>query len=176
VSPRIRLAERDEAPVLAALHLDAAIAGYGHIFPSEAPPPTLDEVLAQWAHWLGPDRDAGRRAFVAEERGSAVGVVLAGPDPIEPDLGHVARLYVAPDRWGQGIGTALYEAAVTSLREAGFAEATLWVLERNERARSWYERLGWQSIGERKVVYAPAGIDDLRYRLTLQPGWPDTVG
>jgi len=28
--------------------------------------------------------------------------------------------------------------------EAGYTEATLWVLERNDRARAWYERLGWQ--------------------------------
>lgn len=165
----VRLADRDQARVFAALHRDAAIAGYGHIFPTEAPPPTLDEVLAQWTHWLGPDWDAGRRAFVAEDRSSAVGVVLAGPDPIEPDAGHVARLYVTPDRWAQGIGTALYDAAVSHLQAVGFVEATLWVLEGNARARSWYERLGWRPTGERKSVYAPAGIEDLRYRLTLEP-------
>ncbi len=165
----VRLADRDEAPLLAALHLDAAIAGYGHIFPSEAPPPTFEEVRAQWAHWLGPDWDAGRRAFVAQDDASAVGVVLAGSDPTEPELGHVARLYVAPDRWRQGIGTALYAAAITRLREAGFTEATLWVLERNERARAWYERLGWRCTGERKSIYAPAGIDDVRYRRALDP-------
>ncbi len=96
-----------------------------------------------------------------------MGVVLAGPDQIEPSVGHMARLYVAPDRWGRGIGSALYWAAIGFLREAAFAEATLWVLERNERARSWYEHLGWRPSGERKTVYAPAGVEDLRYRLVL---------
>jgi GNAT superfamily N-acetyltransferase len=116
---------------------------------------------------LGSDWDAGRRAFVAEVRSAAVGVVFAGPDPIEPDAGHVARLYVTPDRWAQGIGRALYEAAVSHLRAVGFVDATLWVLEGNARARSWYERLGWRPTGERKSVFAPAGIEDLRYRFTL---------
>jgi ribosomal protein S18 acetylase RimI-like enzyme len=163
----VRLADRDRPELLADLHRAAAIAGYGHIFPSEAPPPSLEEVLEQWTFWLGPDWDAGRRAFVADDDGASVGVVLAGPDPSDPTSGHLARLYVSPHRWGQGVGRALYEVAVGHLRGADFADATLWVLERNERARAWYERLGWRPTGERKAVYAPAGIDDLRYRLVL---------
>jgi ribosomal protein S18 acetylase RimI-like enzyme len=163
----VRLADRGAAQPLAVLHLDAALAGYGHIFPVEAPPPTPDEVLEQWEHWLGADWDAGRRAFVAEEGIDAVGVVLAGPDPAEPTSGHVARLYVRPDRWGARIGSALYAQAIAHLTESGFPEATLWVLEHNLRARRWYERLGWHETGERKPVYAPAQIDDLRYRISL---------
>ena len=152
---------------MARLHLRTAIAGYGHIFPPEAPPPTYEEVLAQWEQWLGPDRATGRRGFVADNGKRLVGVVLAGPDPIEEDAGHVARLYVDPDQWGRGTGTLLYDAAIAHLVARGFREATLWVLEANDRARSWYERLGWRPTGERKATYAPAGIDDLRYRVTL---------
>ena len=166
----VRLAKRSEGAVLARLHLDTAIAGYGHIFPSEAPPPTIDDVVAQWEDWLGPDWERGRRAFVAEDEGRVVGVVLAGPDPVQPERGHLARLYVAVDRWGEGIGRALYDVAVARLRESGHPDATLWVLEANARARSWYERLGWVATGERKTVFAPSGIDDLRYSLDLTGG------
>ena len=165
----VRLADRGEAAKLAALHRETALAAYGHIFPLEADPPTPDEVLAQWEALLGPGWDDGRRAYVAEEGARVVGVVLAGPDPAEANCGHVSRLYVRPDRWGTGIGTALYTSAMTHLRDAGFAEATLWVLEHNLRARSWYERLGWSATGERKAVYAPGEIDDVRYRIRLLP-------
>jgi ribosomal protein S18 acetylase RimI-like enzyme len=54
------------------------------------------------------------------------------------------------------------------MQATGFDAVTLWVLERNQRARAWYERLGWQPTGERKPVFAPAGIDDLRYRISLR--------
>jgi ribosomal protein S18 acetylase RimI-like enzyme len=162
----VSTAEAALAPVLAELHLRTAIVGYGHIFPAEAPPPTIEELLAQWEHWLGPDRARGRRAFVAHAGAAVVGVIVAGPDPEEPELGHLARLYVTPELWGGGIGRALYTAAMDHLRAAGFDTATLWVLERNERARAWYERLGWQPTGEQKPVYAPAGIVDVRYRIT----------
>ncbi len=82
-------------------------------------------------------------------------------------LGHVARLYVDPDRWGRGIGTVLYETAIADLRASGFCAATLWVLEDNHRARRWYERLGWCQTRRRKPTYEPAGIYDAQYRLAL---------
>lgn len=98
-------------------------------------------------------------------------MVLAGPDPAERHLGHVARLYVAPDRWAEGIGRTLHDAAVAHLSAVGYRRSTLWVLEGNARARSWYERLGWRATGERKCVHEPAGIDDLRYQLALDGRW-----
>ena len=77
VSLTIQLAGRDQARVLAALHLDAAFAGYANIFPEDAPPPTLDDVIEQWRYWLGPDWDSGRRAFVAQEELATVRMVTA---------------------------------------------------------------------------------------------------
>jgi len=76
--------------------------------------------MAQWEHWLGADWDRGRRSFVADDRGDLIGVVLAGPDPDDEHRGQLARLYVAPERWGEGIGRRLYDAAIDSLRDQGF--------------------------------------------------------
>ena len=135
----VRLADRREADQLARLHRNAAIAGYRDIFPVEAPPPSYEEVLAQWEHWLGPGWESGHRAFVADaapEAGTGpLGVVLAGPDPTDDELGHLTRLYVEPRVWGRGIGTQLYGAAIDYMAETGFPAATLWVLEANVRAR-----------------------------------------
>jgi len=165
----VRLADRDSAAALAAVHRAAALSGYAHIFPPDAPPPTWEEDLARWEHWLGPDWDRGRRAHVAVVARRVVGVVLSGPDPEEPGVGHLARLYVDPSWWGRGVGTRLHAAALDHLVGRGDPEATLWVLEANDRARRWYERLGWRLGGRRKTTYAPAGIEDVQYRLTL-PG------
>jgi ribosomal protein S18 acetylase RimI-like enzyme len=165
----VRLADRNSAPQLTAIHRAAAHTGFAHIFPPDAEPPAYEEDLARWRYWLGPDWEQGRRAHVAVAGGRVVGVVLAGPDPDEPELGHLARLYVEPARWGHGVGTQLHHAAVRDLAGRPFAEATLWVLEANSRARRWYERLGWRPTGRRKTTYEPAGIEDLQYRLPL-PG------
>ena len=55
----------------------------------------------------------------------------------------------------------LYDAAIRHLRKSGFRTAILSVLEGNHRARSWYERLGWQPTPARIPVYQPAGIEDI---------------
>ena len=52
-----------------------------------------------------------------------------------------------PQQWGHGVGGLLYERAMNYLQLAGYEQASLWVLERNERARGWYERLGWTCTG-----------------------------
>jgi ribosomal protein S18 acetylase RimI-like enzyme len=167
VEVTVRRAHRDEASTLTALHHRTALSAFRDIFPSDAPLPSFEEDLARWQHWLGPDADHGRSCYVASAAGGQpVGVVLAGPDPDEPFVGHLARLYVDPDLWGHGIGTALYDVAIADLA-ARFTEATLWVLEDNVRARGWYERLGWQLTPLRKATYAPAGVDDVQYRITL---------
>lgn len=69
-----------------------------------------------------------------------------------PDsTGEVTGIYVAPSAWGRGGGRQLMEAALANLKAAGFATATLWVLEANRRARAFYERLGWDPEGARKI-------------------------
>jgi putative hydrolase of the HAD superfamily len=157
----IRPARLVEAGEIAELHLRSAIHGYAGIFPPEAPVPTVDELKHAWRDSL-----RTRLGLVAVVDTAIVGAALGGPDPIEETSGHLSRLYVSPDRWGFGIGRRLYGAVMGHLGDLGFSEATLWVLERNVRARAWYERLGWIPTGERKSVFEPAGIDDLRYRLS----------
>jgi ribosomal protein S18 acetylase RimI-like enzyme len=158
---RIREAGVGEAPVVGALQLRTALRAYDGIFPSEAPVPTVKDHADHWRSAV----EAGQAGFVAEIDDAIVGMALAGRDSLDPEWGHLARFYVAVEHQGRGVGTGLYATCLAHLRERGFTSATLWVLERNSRARSWYERLGWVVTGERKAVYAPAGIDDLRYRL-----------
>jgi ribosomal protein S18 acetylase RimI-like enzyme len=165
---RLRAARPEDAEDLARLNLRTALFAYRDIFPPEAPAPTHEDMVGQWEQWLDPDRDPGRRGFVAEAAGGElVGTVLAGPDPDDRSIGHLARLNVAPERWAEGIGRRLYDAATGSMTDAGFPAATLWVLERNGRARRWYERLGWRLTDARKVLYAPGGIVDVGYRIDL---------
>jgi ribosomal protein S18 acetylase RimI-like enzyme len=167
VTVLIRTADHSLAPAVARVHLETALFAYRDIFPPEAPVPAYDDVLAQWQSWLGPASPATERTLVAVDGGAVIGVGRAGVDTTDNELGHLSRLYVEPSWWDSGIGGALYLAAIEHLRSAGFTVASLWVLERNTRARTWYERLGWRATGERKPVFAPAGIDDVRYVIDL---------
>jgi ribosomal protein S18 acetylase RimI-like enzyme len=61
--------------------------------------------------------------------------------------------------------------ALASLREEGFQEAVLWVLERNTRARQFYEAGGWGQEGEARTQWhGGIALREVRYRLRANLG------
>ena len=66
-------------------------------------------------------------------------------------VGRLHSLYIAPETLGQGIGHALMSHALSTFAAWGCERATLWVLEGNSRAISFYERQGWRCTGATKV-------------------------
>jgi GNAT superfamily N-acetyltransferase len=81
--------------------------------------------------WIRSAVLAEDEVWVAEEKGRVVGFAALAE-------GWLEHLYVAPDRQGRGIGTALFNL-VTVCLPAGFR---LWIFQRNEGARRFYERRG----------------------------------
>ena len=155
-------------PFLARLQVDAALTAYGRIFPASAPPPVFDEVLAEWRGRLGTAVGTGQKTLVAVDNGRIVGMLVAGPDPARPDRGHVARFYVSPDRWGQGIGHRLYLGAV-GLASTGRLPGSDAVGSGAQRSSPRCGTNGWagRATGEQKSVYEPAGVVDLQYVIGL---------
>ncbi len=153
----IREARADEAAALAAIQRDASLAALAHIFPPERYPYPIDEVTQRWEEALG---DGGVDVFVAEEDGTAVGVAGARAEWLD-------GLYVLPAWWSRGVGRALHDHVLERLRAAGSSECHLWVLEHNDRARRFYERLGWREDGTSRVVPFPPNPIDLGYSIRL---------
>lgn len=90
------------------------------------------------------------RTWVAEVEGGVAGFAVTGPSEdadADARTGELYAIYLEPARIGRGLGRALLAHAVADLRERGFSAATLWVLERNEQARRFYERAGWRLDG-----------------------------
>jgi hypothetical protein len=59
-------------------------------------------------------------------------------------------------------------AALDALAGFGFGEATLWVLDANERARRFYEAGGWSTDGAAKIDDSHGfPIVEVRYRRAL---------
>jgi ribosomal protein S18 acetylase RimI-like enzyme len=83
----------------------------------------------------------------------------------------IAELYsihVDPALVRQGIGRALMAHATADLQQREYRLATLWVLQTNERARRFYETLGWSPDGATKTD-ASRGFDlrEVRYAIHL---------
>ncbi|HEY4097362.1 MAG TPA: GNAT family N-acetyltransferase [Baekduia sp.] len=105
---------------------------------------------------------------VAEEDGRIVGVVAFARGQVSrddrtvvPGLAHVSAVFVAPDRWRQGIARTLLDAAEDAMRERGFERAQLWTLE-GSPAERLYTALGWARDG-RRDVFPPMGLDTVAY-------------
>jgi GNAT superfamily N-acetyltransferase len=88
----------------------------------------------------------------------------------ERATGEVYAMYVDPDHWRNGIGRALMRQVELELSIA-FLSATLWVLEHNQGARKFYERMGF--LLEPKALSTPSwlGVNQVRYRIR----WPETT-
>jgi GNAT superfamily N-acetyltransferase len=157
----IRRASFDDVDAMAAVQHRAALTGFAHIFPPEAPPPTIEQLAHEWKLEL--DALGRGAAFVAVDGDDIVGTAVAVDDGA--GVGHLRRIYVVPDRWADGIGAALYDAALAQLRAMGLRTATLWVLRDNDRARAMYERRGWvvDPGGRTRSVWQH--IDDVLYVL-----------
>jgi len=137
----------------------------------EVAPPGMDEADAVTDAWV--DLAAGQRQYGSLLRAEAnreavreavarsivtggllvaydpdlVGFVMFGPESgtyeQHAEKGIVENLYVVPERRGEGIGTALLEAAEESLAADGAEVISLDVMADNEAARRFYREHGY---------------------------------
>ena len=114
------------------------------------------------------------RTIVAADEGLIYGFATTAPSR-EPDLtdhGELYALYVDPEQWGRGIGTALVSAARARLVSLGFRNAVLWVLAGNVRAERFYQIDRWAPDGlSRTDSVWGITVDEVRYQRRLEaPG------
>lgn len=118
-------------------------------------------------HVLPPDR----RPWVAEAAQEIIGFVSSGvsrDDDARPGEGEVYAIYVLPDCWARGIGRNLLAHAERDLVTSGYSEAILWCFAANQRAREFYERVGWTLDGG-SLTREMGGheLEEVRYRRAL---------
>lgn len=170
VSSLIRRGDGRDAQPVAVVHVQAWQAAYRGLLPDQY----LDElsVAERSTLWQKLLND-GVRMLVAEQVGTAglAGFASCGPsrdDGARGRCGELYALYTHPSVWGSGIGRALHDAAVADLVDQQFLDATLWVLDGNQRALRFYERHGWQPDGGVRVEQLPgARLLERRYTRPL---------
>jgi ribosomal protein S18 acetylase RimI-like enzyme len=162
----IRQAQPEDSEAIALVHVRGWQAAYRDVFPEEVLAGLSVEQRAQM--WRGQIASGGA-VIVAEENGIVQGFAAVGPpqDEDSEDFGELYAIYVAPSRWGRGIGGELCGAAEEALRGRGFREAILWVLEDNPRACGFYEARGWHTDAARTVEILGVEVPELRYRKLL---------
>jgi ribosomal protein S18 acetylase RimI-like enzyme len=165
----VRQVERRDAAELAAVHVGAWLAAYRGLMPGAF----LDAISveawqARWMERLSVDELPPVRVAVRD--GAIVGFCLVATPSRDEDAGgdvaEVVALNVNPNAWRSGIGTILMRDALESFRRDGWQTASLWVADGNERAVSFYKRLGFEFDGA-TTTHEPSGARELRMRLRL---------
>ena len=81
-----------------------------------------------------------------------VSLCSARDDDLNPEkYGEISTMYVHPDACRKGIGTKLFEAALSKLKLTGFTDVVLWVACENIRARKFYEAMDLSPTGIEKT-------------------------
>jgi GNAT superfamily N-acetyltransferase len=163
----VRQATARDAEAIGAIQERGWQVAYRHIFPAAELGRGGFIQIDRWRSRLA-EPPAGWSTFVAERDGVVVGFASVGPSRDERGLGELYAIYVDPEDWSTGAGRMLL-ARAEELLAVEYATATLWVLEENPRARSFYEQGGWAADGARKAeqrwgVRAP----EVRYRKELK--------
>jgi len=168
----VRLAEPQDAPAVARVHVASWRQAYRGLLPQEY----LDSLSVEartttWAQAFGQFPDQTSTTLVGELDGQIVGFASVGPsrdDDTDKATGELWGLYLDPAHWGAGHGHTLHTEALDIARASGATAATLWVLTTNQRARNFYERHGWTADGAEKTVRrGDVTLDETRYRISL---------
>jgi GNAT superfamily N-acetyltransferase len=109
-------------------------------------------------------RDRIEGTWVAEFEGQPTGFVVVKGNEVE-------QLYVDRTARGTGVAAMLLHKAEAEIRSAGHREAWLAVVAGNQRARSFYARLGWRDSGPMAYLaetdVGPLAVPSHRYEIDL---------
>jgi GNAT superfamily N-acetyltransferase len=173
----IRLAKPEDAIAVAQIHVRTWQVGYRNLLPDTY----LDSLRAQdrAARYDFATRDPGRPStLVAVDGNTIYGFATVAPaaQSDAPGCGELAALYVSPERWRSGIGSALVKAARERLLLLGYRQAVLWVLLGNTRAEGFYEHDGWKKDGLQRVATVwGVSVEEIRYSRDLSLAAPESA-
>jgi GNAT superfamily N-acetyltransferase len=111
--------------------------------------------------------------YVAEIDGGFAGYCYVAAPTSEAGVGaevaELVAMYVCPDHWRAGAGSALMEAALERLAGLPYSEVLLWTFKENGRAISFYELHGWAADGAEKI-HPRTGEPAVRMRRSVTMG------
>lgn len=165
-SVTIRDASRDDANAIRRVGEASWRAAYGDLLE----PATIDAAIEEWYDLetvrAYVDRD-DVAFFVAEDpESTVVGYVSGGPTEDE-GVAVLAAIYVDPEHWGEGYGSALEGRFEEFCGEQGYDAIRLRVLAGNDVGRSFYQGRGYEPVEERGEDLFGERIEELVLRREL---------
>lgn len=169
----VRPASPADAAQLATIHVRSWQGAYQGLVPQEY----LDRLdpadrVERWRRIVRVTDWSRGGVLVLAAGAELLGFASFGPardeDADPAQVAQLATIYLLPEGWGKGLGRQLMAAALERLAAAGYAQATLWVLDSNVRARRFYANGGWAEDGAvQQDDSLGFPITEVRYRRPL---------
>jgi ribosomal protein S18 acetylase RimI-like enzyme len=140
----LQRAELGDEPILREIRLQAlreAPDAFGSTYENEVARTTAD-----WRRWMSPGV-----TFILYEPARACGMVAGLCDETDPAVVHLMAMWVHPQFRGSGGADELVAAVVAWAESAGAKLVRLKVIQGNDRARHFYERMGFCPTGQEKI-------------------------
>jgi len=100
------------------------------------------------------ERDDGVFLVAESEKENESAVVGFAQGVLGEDAAELPRIYVHPDYWGEGAGSAMLERVESWLTDRGAERLRLIVLADNEVGNAFYEKHGYRTVGSRESEFA----------------------
>ncbi len=171
----IREARIEDAERLAYIHSHVWEVAYADILPSSAIEAKSKTRLDLWNRILQEKGTA--RKIVFQEDGVIIGFMVmdtSRDQDLKDKVLEITSLYFIPEYWGKGYAKHLVDFAVNHAKKNRYYALSLWVLEKNLRARKFYEKCDFFFDGTKKVDTIGVEVTELRYWNTLmgrEPKW-----
>lgn len=146
---RLREARPDDADAIAALHVKVWRETYRGLATPEAYAALTEEVRRErWRETLATPQ-VRHQTLVVEQQGRIVafGSACAPTEPLFGDRGEVRWLHVDGEFARRGLGRRPMGALASQLRAWGYRGCALAVVEGNQPAIDFYDRLGGRRVG-----------------------------
>jgi len=167
----IRYADNNDASVLAELGRKTFYDSFIDFNTQQDMDVYLSEHYSQEIQ-LSEIQDADTVILIAEQDGVPVGYAqlngqskgdgVVGTRPME-----LQRIYSIREYIGKGVGSALMKESIREAKERGFNCLWLGVWEKNERAIKFYEKWGFQKVGNHVFMLGQDIQNDLTMELSL---------
>jgi GrpB-like predicted nucleotidyltransferase (UPF0157 family)/ribosomal protein S18 acetylase RimI-like enzyme len=180
-------ANGDDAPAIADIHVRSWQAAYRGILPdSLLDGLSVSEREQSWSELLANGDDRWLTLVAEDSGGGLMGFCSVATPSRDEGAGEktaeIGAIYVDPDRWRGGAGSAMLTAALKELGENGWCDVILWVLPENQAALAFYDRFGFvvehgvQKREERSgwpVIRLRAELDEPIQLAPYDPSWPE---
>lgn len=175
---RVRLAQPGDVPALARVHVESWHHAYrGVIAPRNLVYTSYSRSLSRFRGYFWHGGQDLSLLHVLDGRHGVIGYVNSGlSNSRELGVrGEVYELYLDPKFHGLGGGRKLLSAGLWALSSRRLLPAVVWVLQENERARQFYERMRGREVAAGNVEVGDQVLAKVAYVWADYLPWPEWI-